>query len=154
MAKLTHKKLNKKRVTRKKTRKAHRGGERGPRTGVLVNLNRIRAKDPNPYVLEMNADESHNIFGPNPVSVVKAASGQTMAHKMGRLGSSVRGKMGSVGSSVRGKMGSIGSSMKRGFSSMKDRFSRKKGQVQPLASVQNPLHPSAQSQANLNAQIQ
>ena len=100
MAKLTHKK----RVTRKKTRKVYRGGVRGPRTGVLINLDKIRAKDPNPYVLEMNENETHNVFGPNPASVVKSASQRTM----------------------RGKMGSLGSSMKKGFSSLKNRFSRKK----------------------------
>jgi hypothetical protein len=148
MAKLTHKKrLNTKRVTRKKSRKVQRAGARGPRTGVLVNLNRIRSKNPNPYVLEMNEDETHNVFGPNPVSVVKKASSQTMGQKMSRFGSSVRGKMGSMGSSVRGKMGSMGSSMRRGFSSIKDRFSRKKSTGTPSAIAVNPLNPSAQAQA-------
>ena len=123
MAKLTHKKrkLNKKMITRKKSRKVQRGGDgRESRTGVLINLQRIKDKNPNAYVLET---ENGNVFGPNPATVVKKALGQTMGQKMSRGFASMK----KGASSMRGKIGSVGSSMKRGFSSIKDRFSRKKG---------------------------
>uniref|UniRef100_A0A6C0JWY9 Uncharacterized protein n=1 Tax=viral metagenome TaxID=1070528 RepID=A0A6C0JWY9_9ZZZZ len=82
MAKLTHKKKTLRKKMRKTRKSRQRGGARGPRTGVLVNLDKIAAHDPNPYVLEVNPENNtKNVFGPSPSAVVAAASHQTWGHK-------------------------------------------------------------------------